>query len=42
VIDTTTTLGLATIVGPAAIAGLILNPIFNLWLGLALLRSAKS
>jgi hypothetical protein len=42
VIDTTTTLGLATIVGPAAIAGLLLNPIFNLWLGISLLRRAGS
>jgi hypothetical protein len=42
VIDTTTTLGLATIVGPAAIAGLLLTPIFNLWLGISLLRSAHS
>ena len=42
VIDTTTTLGLATIVRPAAIAGLLLNPIFNLWLGISLLRRAGS
>ncbi|HEV8191755.1 MAG TPA: hypothetical protein VGP82_09765 [Ktedonobacterales bacterium] len=42
VIDTTTTLGLATIVGPAAIAGLILNPLFNIWLGVSLLRGARS
>jgi hypothetical protein len=42
VIDTTTTLGLATIVGPAAIAGLLLNPIFNLWIGISLLRGARS
>jgi hypothetical protein len=42
VIDTTTTLGLAAIVGPAAIAGLLLNPIFNLWLGISLLRGARS
>jgi hypothetical protein len=38
VIDTTTTLGLAAIVGPAAVAGLLLNPIFTIWLGVALLR----
>src|SRR5262245_7377798 len=42
VIDTTTTLGLATIVGPAAIAGLLLNPIFNVWVGIALLRRTRS
>jgi hypothetical protein len=42
VIDPTTTLGAVSILGPAAIAGLLLNPIFNLWLGISLLRGARS
>src|SRR4029077_3621443 len=37
VIAPPTPLGLAAIVVPAAIAGLLLNPIFNIWLGLSLL-----
>jgi hypothetical protein len=42
VIDPTATLGFVAILAPAALAGLILNPIFNLWLGISLLRVAHS
>jgi hypothetical protein len=41
IVDTTTSLGLAAIVGLAGVAGLLLNPIFNLWLGLALVSTPQ-
>jgi hypothetical protein len=42
VINPTTALGTVSILGPAAITGLLLNPVFNLWLGISLLRGARS
>lgn len=35
----TSSLGTVLILAPAALVGLIVNPVFNLWLGLSLLRS---